>query len=140
MTQTPKNQSDLLPDCSGCTDGNSEGTYAGCTRQHGHVGHEAEKCPYQEAPKNQREVEELKEKLAAIEHERWADWQKYFFSKCDYECEGEKCFLTLPSILLMRWQRQIDTPYVDLSEKEKDSDRKEVARYWPLIEAELKTI
>jgi hypothetical protein len=25
-------------DCAGCTDRRSEGTHAGCTRQHGHVG------------------------------------------------------------------------------------------------------
>lgn len=29
---------DLDADCSGCTDGRSEGTHQGCTRQHGHVG------------------------------------------------------------------------------------------------------
>lgn len=84
--------------------------------------------------------EEFVEKGAAIEHDRWARWQKYFFSKCDMECEGEKCFLTLPSILLMRWQRQIDTPYAELSEQEKESDRKETRNYLPLVALERKRV
>lgn len=37
---------DLNEDCAGCTDGRSEGTHAGCTRQHGHVG-----CELAEAKK-----------------------------------------------------------------------------------------
>lgn len=34
----PHWDSTQLPDCSGCTDRNSEGTHQGCTKQHGHVG------------------------------------------------------------------------------------------------------
>jgi len=72
------------------------------------------------------------EKLAAIEHERWADWQKYLHSKCH---DMELGFLTIPAELVAQWERQIATPYAELSEKEKQSDRDQVARYWPLIEA-----
>lgn len=74
----------------------------------------------------------LIEKLAAIEHERWADWQKYLHSKCH---DMELGFLTIPAELVAQWERQIATPYAELSEKEKQSDRDQVARYWPLIEA-----
>ncbi len=35
---------------------------------------------------------ELREKLAAIEHERWADWQRYVHSVC-YENKGGKDIL-----------------------------------------------
>ena len=31
------------------------------------------------------------------------------------------------------WQRQINTPYAELTEKEKDSDREQVNKFWQLI-------
>jgi hypothetical protein len=77
------------------------------------------------------DTDELKEKLAEIEHERWADWQKWMHSKLH----------KFPNqIILIRsdyehWERQIATQYKDLSEPEKNSDREQVDRYWPLIQA-----
>jgi hypothetical protein len=44
--------------------------------------------------------------------------------------------LTIPPQLVERWQRQIDTPYAALSEQEKESDRSQVDRYWPLVARE----
>lgn len=72
---------------------------------------------------------DLKEKLAAIEHERWADWQKWvheMFNKGHFP------------YMYPRWQKQIETPYAELSDKEKASDMEQVDRYWPLIEAHEK--
>lgn len=77
----------------------------------------------------------LFEKLAAIEHERWADWQKYLHSKCikiDDARTGIKGFL-IPDDSVKRWVRQIATSYEELSEEEKESDREQVMRYWDLI-------
>lgn len=34
----PCSDPELSHDCAGCTDRHSEGTHAGCTKQHGHVG------------------------------------------------------------------------------------------------------
>ena len=76
-------------------------------------------------------MNELFEKLAAIEHERWADWQKYVHSKCRSNAFGG---LVIPSILVEQWERQIYTPYSMLSEKEKESDRDQVRRYWDLVQ------
>lgn len=76
----------------------------------------------------------LMENLAAIEHERWADWQRYLHSKCS-KMNLHGGALIIPAELVKQWERQIATPYADLSEKEKDSDREQVRRYWPLIEA-----
>lgn len=67
---------------------------------------------------------------ANIEHDRWARWQKYMFSKCQRLNGG---VLTIPEELVKRWFRQIETPYSDLSEEEKESDRKETRNYLPLI-------
>lgn len=79
----------------------------------------------------------LEEKLASIEHERWAHWQKYLHTTCTPNPDGS---LTIPAELVERWNRQINTPYTLLSEKEKQSDRDQVARYLPLIESKLQEV
>lgn len=76
-------------------------------------------------------MNDLFEQLAAIEHERWADWQKYLHSKCDKGLDGA---LTIPATLVNQWKQQIATPYEFLSEPEKESDRDQVRRYWHLVE------
>jgi hypothetical protein len=80
--------------------------------------------------------QELREKLAAIEHERWADWQRYMHSRCPFVSlpgyEGEGLFITPQNV--DHWERQIRTPYANLSEQEQASDMEQVDRYWPLIE------
>jgi hypothetical protein len=75
-------------------------------------------------------MSDLREQLAAIEHERWADWQQYMHSLCHRSEDGA---LVIPNTLVDRWERQINTPYDQLSETEKDSDREQVDRYWHLI-------
>lgn len=74
--------------------------------------------------------DELFEKLASIEHERWSDWMKYMFSKQLIGLEGDT---VLPKEHCDRWQKQMMTDYEDLSEQEKDSDREQVMRYFHLI-------
>ena len=85
---------------------------------------------------NGDDVNELIEKLAAIEHERWAHWQRYVHSKC--VPQGDDGALLIPGELVRRWQAQIETPYSALPEKEKESDREQVRRYLPLIADRLK--
>lgn len=83
--------------------------------------------------------DELIERLAAIEHDRWGDWQKYLHSKCvpgtepyTDERDGSIC---IEAGYLQALERQIATPYADLSESEKQSDREQVMRYWPVLVA-----
>lgn len=73
---------------------------------------------------------DLLECLAAVEHERWAHWQRYLHGLGERNADGS---LTLPAEAVTRWDRQIETPYAELSEREKESDKAEVLRYWPLI-------
>lgn len=82
-------------------------------------------------------VKNLREKLAAIEHERWADWQRYMHSKMVEHSNGKGEWVCLPSDLFERWERQIATPYAELTEAEKQSDRDQVDRYWSFIEQAL---
>lgn len=77
--------------------------------------------------------EKLKETLAKIEHQRWSDWQSWCHKVLRENCPSKKL-----EKVLKRWDKQIATPYSELSEKEKDSDRKQVDRYWELIAQELK--
>jgi len=65
------------------------------------------------------------ERLAALAHEQWSGWMEYLFGKCYPNHDGS---LTLPQIYVLRWRRQAKTPYADLPESEKESDRIEARR------------
>lgn len=71
---------------------------------------------------------------ADIEHDRWARWQKHMFSKGTVDENG---VFHLPKEFVDRWFLQIDTKYADLSEPEKESDRKETRNYIPIIKSTL---
>lgn len=70
--------------------------------------------------------ESLMETLAAIEHERWAHWQRYVHRHCQQMDDGS---LVIPAHLARQWEAQIATSYPELSEVEKESDREQVRRY-----------
>jgi hypothetical protein len=76
----------------------------------------------------------LLESLAAIEHDRWSHWQRYLHSRCE---RGDDGSLTIPPDLAARWTAQLSTPFAELSEQEKESDREQVRRYLPVIESAL---
>jgi len=73
---------------------------------------------------------ETVERLAEIEHERWAHWQRYVHDQCERQEDGS---LVIPASLAAHWESQIDTPYGELTEREKESDRAQVRRYLPTI-------
>lgn len=72
----------------------------------------------------------LVEALAEIEHQRWAHWQKYLHSRCEQQSDGS---MLIPAELVKKWEVQISTPYRELSEQEKQSDREQVHKYLPVI-------
>jgi hypothetical protein len=76
---------------------------------------------------------EFVEKGADLEHTRWAKWQAYLHSKCVEHENGKGEWVCFPAELYKRWERQINTPYAELSEAEKESDREQVRPYLPLI-------
>jgi hypothetical protein len=69
---------------------------------------------------------EVTEKLAALAHEQWSGWMKYMFSKCQSGVPTGT--VEIPPDLVSRWQRQMLTPYAELPESEKQSDRDEATR------------
>ncbi len=74
---------------------------------------------------------DLIEKLADVEHQRWASWQDYLHRVCEPREDGA---LIIPAEFVARWERQIATPYADLSEREQESDREQVRRYLHLVQ------
>jgi len=77
--------------------------------------------------------EQFVEKGADIEHQRWANWQSWCHKVLRENCPSPEL-----EKVLERWERQIATPYKDLSEQEKESDRKEARTYLPLLDQALK--
>ena len=73
---------------------------------------------------------DLIEKLSDYEHDRWSRWQNHVFNVSLKNKDGS---VTIPKYYVDRWQRQINTLYKDLTESEKDSDRKEAIRIVDII-------
>jgi hypothetical protein len=89
----------------------------------------------------QKQKEEFVEKGANLEHDRWARWQKYMHSHVYDSSKSINPHLkVIPTELYERWERQIATPYSELSEKEKESDRKETREYLALYTSSLKSL
>jgi len=65
------------------------------------------------------------EDVAALEHEQWAHWTRYMLDN-----------LTPENVA--RWRRQIATPYAELSDTEKMSDREWASRVIRLVSSNVK--
>lgn len=70
--------------------------------------------------KQEKPLSELKEKLADLEHYQWATWTEYMINNWTKEN-------------IERWERQLRTPYSELSEKEKESDREWADRVLKIV-------
>jgi len=70
---------------------------------------------------------EMRERLAALAHEQWSGWMRYLFNQCRPASDGTE-FVEIPAWAVKRWTRQMNTPYAELSDDEKESDRKEATR------------
>ncbi len=68
----------------------------------------------------------LREALAEYAHTAWSGWMRYMFNNCGGEVDS-KLLSTgaaiIPQWAVERWQRQMNTPYANLPESEKESDR-----------------
>lgn len=72
----------------------------------------------------------LREAMAAYSHEAWSQWMRYLFSKTETSNRyfSDAPVVTIPDWAVERWTRQMNTPYADLPEEEKESDRLEADR------------
>lgn len=78
---------------------------------------------------------DLREKFAALVHDQWSGWMKYLFGLC----QGTKWLagpqVAIPEAAEERWRRQMSTPYGQLPEEEKKSDRELAGKFIELIES-----
>lgn len=73
---------------------------------------------------------ELRELIAAECHSQWAGWTRYQFTKLE---RGQGSALVVPGALVERWTRQMETPYDQLPESERESDRVEADKIIALL-------
>ncbi len=64
---------------------------------------------------------DLRENIAALEHEQWSHWIEHMLTNSTKES-------------IQRWRKQISTPYANLTEKEKNSDREWADKVLKLME------
>lgn len=64
----------------------------------------------------------LRETLAVYAHTAWAGWMEYLFR---FGTINEDGTFTMQADKVERWQRQMNTPYDQLTEQERNSDRME---------------
>ena len=84
-----------------------------------------------------------RERLADYAHEAWSGWMRYMFTigtllndKWMSPEPGQQAKLLLPEWAVDRWQRQMKTPYAELPESEKASDRNEADKMLEIIKGE----
>jgi len=75
-------------------------------------------------------VNDKREQLAEYAHTAWSGWWLYAFHKSTVNEDGT---LTMPAWAVARWTRQMMTPYAELSESEKASDRVEADKMLSII-------
>jgi len=64
----------------------------------------------------------LVERLASLAHEQWSGWTEYMLDNMD-------------GVHIRGWRRQIATPYAELTEAEKESDRREARKVLAVLGA-----
>ncbi len=72
----------------------------------------------------------LRERLSDKQHEIWSHWMAWVFKICPANEDGS---VTISPELVQRWTRQINTPYAELSEGEKESDRHQADKILKVI-------
>lgn len=75
----------------------------------------------------------LRERLADVQHKIWSDWMRYLFSQCTSTDDGDGS-LVIPVELVLCWMGQACTLYQELSEQEKDSDRKQADKVLAVLD------
>ena len=84
--------------------------------------------------------EEVVEALSDVQHDIWSHWMQHQFSRFhESPCaDGAPGFwFSVHPDDAGRWKRQMETPYEDLTEKEKDSDRDQAEKVLKVLRKRL---
>lgn len=93
-----------------------------------------EPMPIEEIPVPEAQnTDPIVEALAAYAHKSWAGWMKWLFSKG--QMHPFLYVWCMETAWRERWLRQMNTPYADLPEQEKESDRKEAREILDILSA-----
>ena len=76
--------------------------------------------------------DELRERIADVQHGIWAHWMRYQFGMCQRNEDGS---LTIPADKVKRWERQTGALYGELTEREKESDRDQADKVLAVLKA-----
>jgi len=71
----------------------------------------------------------IRERLATFCHQQWANWMEHLFSKCIQCDEG----YLIPQAYVDNLQKLMDTNYPDLSNEQKENDRREADKILKLL-------
>ena len=77
-------------------------------------------------------TDKLREEFARIAHESWIGWMECLLSRCGAIGNWDSVFggtVYIPKDFIERWTRQMKTPYSELPESEKESDRHQADKY-----------
>jgi hypothetical protein len=81
--------------------------------------------------KKMNNEDEILEKIADLVHDQWIHWMKYLIYKkpLSYWDDVEIETVQFDIKDWLRWHKQMKTPYSNLTEKEKESDREWARKY-----------
>ena len=78
--------------------------------------------------------DELREQLADEQHAIWSHWMGYMFACGTHMPDGT---WVMPADKARRWQRQMETPYTALTDKERESDRHQADKILAVVQPAL---
>ena len=73
---------------------------------------------------------DLREQLAALAHAQWSGWMQWLFQLSTTHSDET---VTIQPEHALRWKHQMNTPYAELTEREKDRDREEADKVLALL-------
>lgn len=74
---------------------------------------------------------EVREQLADYAHEAWSGWMRYLF---DLSIDAGSGSVLIHGDQVRRWKRQMNAPYADLPESERESDRDEADKMLAIMQ------
>lgn len=72
----------------------------------------------------------IREALATLAHEQWSGWMGWLYQFGEWQLDGR---FIVNAERAQRWRRQMGTPYMELSEDERDNDRREADRVLAIL-------